>query len=172
MNRFLNFVFLFFLCFHTNLLAQKGIGSAKSLIKLEFEDIYGLNISQNEVHLEIDSIEKFNLGTQTNWLNSHLIVTGVKNFEIGIKAFKPFFQHNGLETDLSVSNILVNAKINNNSKNVYLSEQTQILIIEKNGSLINNIDIKYEIPAQKISAFLNQPNKTFETIILYTLIPN
>ena len=52
-----------------DLIAQPGIGSAKSLIKLEFEDIYGLKISHPEVSLDIDTVEKFNSGTHTNWLN-------------------------------------------------------------------------------------------------------
>lgn len=155
-----------------NSIAQLGIGSAKSLIKLEFEDIYGLKISHPEVSLNIDTVEKFNQGTQTNWLNSHLIITGVKNYEISIKTIQPNFFSSNLETNVAVSNIKVNAKTNSKTNSVFLSDASQILITENNGSIVNYIDVRYEIPSDKTFAFISNTTNIFETLIVYTLIPN
>nr|WP_297307095.1 hypothetical protein [uncultured Flavobacterium sp.] len=160
---------IFFLYF--NLSAQPGIGSARSLIKLEFKDIYGLQISHPKVSLEINSIEKFKNGTETPWLNSHLIVTGVQNFEIGIRSTQTNFLNNSEETNISVTNIQVLANLNSKSNSIILKNKTQVLINENNGSIINHINVKYRIPLENTDVFLNHINKTFDTIILYTLIP-
>ena len=170
--RYVNFIYFIALFLCQLAYSQPGIGSAKALIKLEFEDIYGLKISNSEVILNINSIEKFNSGTQSNWLNSHLIVTGLKNFEIDVKTLNPNFFSNNIETNVSVSNILINARSNSKINNIYLSSDSQILFSEKNGGLVNYIDIRYQIPAEKTFAFLNESNKIFETLIVYTLIPN
>lgn len=166
------YILISFLFLSLGINAQPGIGSAKALIRLEFEDIYGLKISQDEINLNIDSIEKFNQGTQTNWLNSHLSVTGLKSFEISVKSIQPYFYSNNSETNVSVSNVRINAKSNTRSNVVNLSNSTQTLITETNGGIITYFDVKYEIPAEKTSAFFNQTSKIFETLIVYTLIPN
>lgn len=155
-----------------DLIAQPGIGSAKSLIKLEFEDIYGLKISHPEVSLDIDTVEKFNSGTHTNWLNSHLIVTGVKSYELTIKTIQSNFLSSNLETNVAVSNVRVNARTNTKSTTVFLSDSSQILISENNGSMVNYIDVKYEIPSENTFAFISNTTNIFETLIIYTLIPN
>ena len=143
---------IFFLYF--NLSAQPGIGSARSLIKLEFKDIYGLQISHPKVSLEIN-----------------LIVTGVQNFEIGIRSTQTNFLNNSEETNISVTNIQVLANLNSKSNSIILKNKTQVLINENNGSIINHINVKYRIPLENTDVFLNHINKTFDTIILYTLIP-
>lgn len=155
-----------------DLIAQPGIGSAKSLVKIEFEDLYGLKITHPDVNLEINTIEKFNQGTQTNWLNSHLVITGISSFEINIKAIQSNFVNNNLDTDVSVSNIKVSAKTNLNSNTIILKDVSQVLITENNGSLINYVDVNYQIPPENTFAFINNSATTFETLIIYTLIPN
>lgn len=153
-------------------IAQPGIGSAKSLIRLEFEDVFGLKISHPDVNLDINSVEKFTQGTQTNWLNSHLVVTGVKNFEISIKTIQPFFFSNSTETNVAVSNIKVNARTSSKSNAIVLSDVSQILISENNGSMVNYIDVNYQIPPENTFAFIGSTTTTYDTLIVYTLIPN
>lgn len=153
-------------------IAQPGIGSAKSLIRLEFEDVFGLKISHPDVNLDINSIEKFTQGTQTNWLNSHLVVTGVKNFEISIKAVQPNFFSNDTETNVAVSNIKVNARTSSKSNAIILSDASQILISENSGSMVNYIDVNYQILPENTFAFLSNTTTIFDTLIVYTLIPN
>lgn len=167
------FYYIFFIInlLTTNLYAQPGIGSARSLVKLEFKDIYGLQISQSEVTIALNSIEKFKFGAETNWLNSHLTVTGVKNFEIGVRSNQSNFFSNNIETDISVSNIEIQANLKSINNTIFLKNKTQVLIYESNGDFVNYINIKYGIPANKTGMFLNQANNTIETIILYTLIP-
>lgn len=170
--RFYKLIIFIFLLLGLDSIAQPGIGSAKALIKIEFEDVYGLNINHPDVNLDINTIEKFTQGTQTNWLNSHLVITGIKSFEISIKTIQSNFVSNNLETNVAVSNINVNARINSKTNSIYLSDASQILIRENSGSMINYIDVNYKIPPENTFAFINSPTNTFETLIVYTLIPN
>lgn len=170
--RFYFYLILISLFMHFHAKGQPGIGSTKALVKIEFEESFGLNITHTNVSLNIDSVEKFFEGTQTNWLNSHLIVTGIRNFEIKVRSLQPYFNSNNEQTSVAVNNIKIDSRINSKSKSIFLQDYSQVLISETNGSLINYIDIKYQILSENTFAFINNKTKTFETLIVYTLIPN
>lgn len=160
--------FLFF--FTCSAAAQ--VGSARIWLSLYFEGAHGIQVTDANIGLSLNTPTDFAQGVTTGKLTGHLQVTSRGSYEVWIKTQQPAFSVNGSITDIPVNAVMVHAQNGYTSHSVHLSAEQQLLINNPNKIAAETIDVTYSIPPNQTYKFFNRNETSFQTMVTYTLILN
>ncbi|MCS4238897.1 hypothetical protein M2306_003356 [Myroides gitamensis] len=160
------------------ILAQ--IGSAKSKIVLNFREQQSLVISHPSVDINLNKGAEYAKGVETGMLKNHLIIQCSTPYELSVRSINAYFQYENSLSGLPVSIIRIKPNITTSTAldfplqlhPVDLTINPQLIIQSNNRGNSQQIDVNYTIPVQNIGQTLNQKAGSYQTTIVYTLLPH
>ncbi|MFD0699486.1 hypothetical protein [Myroides pelagicus] len=156
------------------------IGSAKAKIVLNFQEQQSLVVKHPFVDIDLTSSDAFLNGAQTGLLKNHITVQCSKPYQVSVKTTTAYFLHQGNTSSLPVGIVKVVPTAHSqtaietpiDTQEVYLSTTPIIFVQSNNKGNSQNIDINYIIPKETTQSLINRPAGTYQTEIIYTLIPH
>ena len=169
---------LFLLWTTTTLWAQ--IGSAKAKIVLNFREQQSLVINHPSVDLNLNKGTGYVKGVETGILKNHLLIQCSTPYELTVRSINAFFQYENSISALPVSIVQIKPSLTVSTavdfplqlRTVDLTLNPQLLLQSNNRGNSQQLDVNYTIPVQNIGYTLNQKAGTYQTTIVYTLLPH
>jgi len=169
---------IFLLWTTTSLWAQ--IGSAKSRIVLNFSEQQSLVVNHPSVDLNLNKGTGYAKGVETGVLKNHLLIQCSTPYELTVRSINAFFQYENSLSALPVSIIQIKPSVALSTavdfplqlRTIELTINPQLLLQSNNKGNSQQLDVNYAIPVQNIGYTLNQKAGTYQTTIIYTLLPH
>ncbi|WP_255493544.1 hypothetical protein [Myroides sp. WP-1] len=164
----------------TNLPLLAQIGSTRAKIVLNFREQQSLVINHSTVELNLSKGKEYAQGVETGILKNHVLVQCSTPYELTVRAVNGYFQYENTLSTLPVSIIRIKPSFTTTPaldfplqlQVVDLNVQPQLILQSNNRGNSQQLDINYSIPIQKIGYTLNQKTGTYQTTVIYTLLPH
>ncbi|MGS4345547.1 hypothetical protein ACKUSY_08130 [Myroides odoratus] len=156
------------------------IGSTRAKIVLNFREQQSLVINHPSVDLNLNKGTGYVSGVETGLLKNHLMIQCSTPYELTVRSINAYFQYENALSTLPVSIIQIKPSITVSTavdfplqmQTVDLTVNPQLLLQSKNAGNSQQLDVNYTIPVQHIGHTLNQKAGTYQTTIVYTLVPH
>ncbi|MFD2432223.1 hypothetical protein [Mesonia maritima] len=162
--------------------SKAQIGSAASQVNLVVNELMSLEIEQSSVMINMNLPSHYKFGNNSGIQQNHVKVTATSNYTLAVSATNQNFTLNGLNTNLPVNIIKIEANTGNLNPNfnsgqvsinsgVYLNASQTNLLNSHSSETLQSFDVNYVIPTSATPNFLNIPSGNYKTTVIYTIIP-
>jgi len=147
---------------------------------LNFREQQSLVINHPSVDLNLNKGAGYAKGVETGVLKNHLMIQCSTPYELTVRSINAYFQYENALSTLPVSIIQIKPSITLSTavdfplqmQTVDLTVNPQLLLQSKNSGNSQQLNVNYTIPVQHIGHTLNQKAGTYQTTIVYTLVPH